>query len=74
VVYITTVVAGERNTRLDERLASKGWSWNRLAQEVGVSRQVMGRWMSGRRPWPRARAEQVARLLGVPYRELFEED
>lgn len=45
----------------------------RLAMELGVSRQVMGRWMTGRRPWPRARAEQVAALLEIPFTELFEE-
>lgn len=60
-------------SRLDERLEELGLSWNQLALQVGVSRQVMGRWMSGRRPWPRARAAQVAELVGLPYTELFEE-
>lgn len=44
-----------------------------LAGELGVSRQVLNRWLKGRAPWPKGRKAQVAALLHADEQELFTE-
>ena len=50
--------------RRDNRLPG-GWTRIALATEMGVSREVLHRWLTGRAPWPAARLTQAAGLLGV---------
>ncbi len=45
---------------------AKGWSKNRLAKEVGVSRQTVGAWEKGDAAPSRARAPIVAFKLDIP--------
>lgn len=43
-----------------------------LAAQLGVSRQALQRWLSGREPMPRERAQAAAQVLGVPIEEISE--
>lgn len=52
--------------KLEAALAASEMNWGELAVEMGVARQCLHRWKTGRKPWPPARVKQVARVLGVP--------
>lgn len=73
---------GERTeTRLERVLGERTckscgrpvWTRDRLAAAMGVSRQALHNWMSGKRPWPADRRTQVAALLKLDRDWLFEE-
>lgn len=63
----------ETRTPLELELGAQGRTRAWLAGELGVSRQVLNRWIKGRAPWPKGRTAQVAALLGADERELFTE-
>ena len=44
----------------------KGWSQKRLALELGIPRNRLCEFLSGRRPWPRAAVEALHLWLGKP--------
>lgn len=58
--------------RLVAVLAERGMAIGELAAAMGVSRQALHRWMSGRRPWPADRVTQAAVLLGIDRAEITE--
>lgn len=59
-------------SRVEQLLRERGRTREWLAGELGVSRQVLHRWISGRAPWPVDRKTQVAQLLGADEPELFQ--
>lgn len=71
MVYVS-VVTRVATTRLEEVLVAQGRSRVWLSAQLGVSRQVVHRWLKGLEPMPRARAERAAVLLGVPIEEISE--
>lgn len=76
MVYIPGMAVVEREKTDLERLLdeTRGHGWrNWLAGELGVSRAVLHRWISGRKPWPEARVVQLCALLGIERDDLFEE-
>lgn len=60
-------------TRLESELRAQKVTRIELAARMGVARQTLHKWMTGKRPWPADRKSQAAVLLGVPRAELFEE-
>lgn len=52
--------------QLDLICKHKGWSRSRLAQELGVSRNRLCEFVSGRRPWPHSTVDALQQLLGEP--------
>jgi DNA-binding transcriptional regulator YdaS (Cro superfamily) len=53
-------------------LVATGRTITALAAELGVAREVLGRWCSGREKCPAPRRAALAALLGVPEHELFD--
>jgi len=52
--------------QLDLICKYRGWSRSRLAQELGLSRNRLCEYVSGRRPWPRSTVDALRQLLGEP--------
>jgi transcriptional regulator with XRE-family HTH domain len=61
-------------TQLERELERVGWTRKQFAVELGVSRQILHRWMTGVEAWPAERATQAAALLGVGVDVLFERE
>lgn len=53
---------------LRQRLDQRGWTASRLADEIGVPRGTVGRWLKGERRIQDDLAKRVARALGVDER------
>jgi transcriptional regulator with XRE-family HTH domain len=66
-----TVLLG---TQLERELERVGWTRLQFAARLGVSRQILHRWMTGVEAWPAERATQAAALLGVDMDVLFERE
>lgn len=69
------MAVSESESRVEQVLRERGKTRQWLADELGVSRQVLHRWITGRAPWPAQpvdRKAQVAQLLGADKPELFQ--
>ena len=59
---------------LKEALKAKGWTVQRLADETGVNKRTIDKYMTGERPLPRAEAANVIKIadaLDIHPRELI---
>ena len=57
--------------RLKQVREAKGWSQERLAGTVGVSREYIARLETGKHDPPLSRVEQLAKALRVPIERLL---
>lgn len=67
-------MAERGKTELEVQLdRTRGHGWRtELAQEMGVSRQVLHAWITGRKKWPEDRVTQLCALTGLDREGLFE--
>lgn len=59
------------NLRLKQERIKKKWTQNDVAQQLGVSPQVVCDWEKGRRFPRRPLLDNLENIFGLSYRELF---
>jgi DNA-binding XRE family transcriptional regulator len=64
----------KKQFKISEGIFINKWTWQSLADTLGVSRQTLWKWETGKSKPNMEQAIELAKLLGVSFAKLIKED